>query len=54
MERPAGAFFPKKMTSMDLFDMSFIIVDIFSQYLELDYRLAVRNIKKYVWLAVSG
>ena len=42
MERPAGAFFPEKMTSLETLDMSFII---FSQYLEPDSRLAVRNIR---------
>ena len=30
MESPAGAFFPWKMTSLEILDMSFIIVDIFS------------------------
>ena len=44
MERPAGAFFPEKMTSLEILDMSFITSDVFSQYLELDYRLAVRSI----------
>jgi len=43
-ERPAGAFFPEEMTSLDFGDMSFIIFDVFGQYLELDWRLAVRNI----------
>ena len=47
MERPAGALFPEKMTSLDLGDMSFVIFDVFSQYLELDQRLVVRHIKKY-------
>ena len=36
VERPAGAFFPEKMTSLEFLDMSFIILDVFSQYLELD------------------
>ena len=54
MERPAGAFFPEKMTSLDFLDMHFIIFDVFSQYLELDLRLAVRKCKKYSRLAVSG
>ena len=54
MERPAGASFPEKMTSLEILDMSFIIFDVFSQYLELILRLAVRNIKKYSRLAVSG
>ena len=35
MERPAGAIFPEKMKSLDFLDMSFIIFDVFSQYLEL-------------------
>ena len=38
-----GAFFPEKMTSLEILDMSFILFDVFSQYLELDSRLAVRN-----------
>ena len=54
MERPAGAFFPEKMTSLDFLDMSFIMFDVFNKYLELDKQLAVRNIKKYSRLAVSG
>ena len=36
VERPAGAFFPEKMTSPEILGMSFIIFDDFSQYLELD------------------
>ena len=44
MERAAGALFPKTMMSLDLGDMAFIIFDVFSQYLELDEWLAVRNI----------
>ena len=36
VERPAGAFFLQKMTSLEILDMSFTIFDIFSQYLELD------------------
>ena len=47
MERPAGTFFPEKMTSLEILDMSFIIFDVFSKYLEQDQRLVVRNIKKY-------
>ena len=47
VERPAEAFFPKKMTSLEMLDMSFIIFDVFSQYLELISRLAVRNIQGY-------
>ena len=35
MERPAGAFFPEKMTSLEILDMSFIIFDVFSQYLDM-------------------
>ena len=35
MERPAGAFFPEKMMSLEILDMSFIIFDDFIQYLEL-------------------
>ena len=35
MERPAGAFFPEKVTSLEILDMSFIILDVFSQILEL-------------------
>ena len=31
MERPAGAFFPEKMTSLEILDMSFIICDVFNQ-----------------------
>ena len=54
MERPAGAFFPEKMTSLEILDMSFIIFDVFNKYLELVERLAVRIIKKYSRLAVSG
>ena len=33
---PQGLFVPKKMTSLEILDMSFIICDDFSQYLELD------------------
>ena len=29
MERPAGAFFPEKMTSLDILDMTFLIFDVF-------------------------
>ena len=36
VERPAGAFFPEKMASLEILDMSFVIFDDFSQYLELD------------------
>ena len=36
VERPAGAFFPEKMTSLEILDMSFVIFDVFSQNLELD------------------
>ena len=54
MERPAGFFFPDKMTSLDILDMSFINFDVFSQYLELDEWLVVRNLEKYVRLAVSA
>ena len=35
VERPAGAFFPEKMTSQEILDMSVIIFDVFSQYLEM-------------------
>ena len=35
VERPAGFFFPEKMTSLDFVDMSFVIVYVFGQYLEL-------------------
>ena len=44
MERPADVFFPEKMTSLEIVDMSCVIVDVVSQNLELDWRLAVRNI----------
>ena len=44
MERPAGAFFPEKMTSLEILDMSFIIFGVFSQYFGAN--LAV-NGKKY-------
>ena len=37
-------FFPEKMTSLEILDMYLIIFDVFSQYLRLDQRLAVRNI----------
>ena len=40
---PQGLF-SEKMTSLDILDMSSIIFDVFSQYLELDEWLAVRNI----------
>ena len=36
VERPAGFFFPEKMTSLEILDMSFIIFDVFNKYLELD------------------
>ena len=36
VERPAGAFFPEKMTSLEILDMYLIIFDVFGQYLELD------------------
>ena len=29
MERPAGAFFPEKMTFLEILDMSFIIFVVF-------------------------
>ena len=35
VERPAGAFFPEKMASLEILDMPFIISDVFNQYLEL-------------------
>ena len=35
VERPAGAFSPEKMMSLEILDMSFIIFDVSSQYLEL-------------------
>ena len=35
VERPAGVFFPEKITSLDILDMSFVIVYVFSQKLEL-------------------
>ena len=35
MERPAGAFFPEKMTSLEILDMSFIIFDVFNEDLKL-------------------
>ena len=40
---PQG-FCPEKMTSLEILDMSFSICYVFSQYLELDWRLAVRSI----------
>ena len=51
---PQGLFFPERMTSLDFWDMYFAIFDVFSKYLGLDLRLAVRNGKKYLRLAVSG
>ena len=30
VERPAGAFFPEKMTSLEILDMSFTIFVVFS------------------------
>ena len=33
MERPTGVFFSEKITSLDISDMSFIMFDVFSQYL---------------------
>jgi len=36
VERPAGAFFPGKMTSLVILDMSLIIFDVLNQYLKLD------------------
>ena len=41
---PQVFFFPKKMTSLEIVDMYLIIFDVFSQYLRLSQRLAVRNI----------
>ena len=35
VERLAGFFFPDKIMFLETLDMSFIIFDVFSQYLEL-------------------
>ena len=35
VERPAGAFFPAEMTSLEFLDMSFLIFCVFSQFLKL-------------------